>query len=99
MLPCQGPPRGGQGGHESCVPGTGRRRRAAPGVDRAWGQEQVNIVIVDDQTSARTMLRHILEDISPELEVLDFSEPQEALRWCESNRPRSAERRVGNGGK
>ncbi|QDW65513.1 response regulator [Luteimonas granuli] len=47
----------------------------------------MNIVIVDDQTSARTMLRHILEDISPELEVLDFSDPQEALRWCEDNRP------------
>jgi two-component system response regulator RpfG len=47
----------------------------------------VNIVIVDDQTSARSMLRHILEDISPELDVLDFGDPQEALRWCEDNRP------------
>jgi two-component system, response regulator RpfG len=47
----------------------------------------LNIVIVDDQTSARTMLRHILEDISPELEVLDFGDPQAALRWCEENRP------------
>jgi two-component system response regulator RpfG len=47
----------------------------------------VNIVIVDDQTSARTMLRHILEDISPELDVLDFGDPQTALRWCEDNRP------------
>ena len=47
----------------------------------------MNIVIVDDQTSARTMLRHILEDISPELDVLDFGDPQVALRWCEENRP------------
>jgi two-component system response regulator RpfG len=47
----------------------------------------LNIVIVDDQTSARTMLRHILEDISPELEVLDFGDPQVALQWCEDNRP------------
>ena len=47
----------------------------------------MNIVIVDDQTSARTMLRHILEDISPELDVLDFGDPQAALRWCEENRP------------
>ncbi len=47
----------------------------------------LNIVIVDDQTSARTMLRHILEDISSELQVLDFSEPQAALAWCETNRP------------
>ena len=27
----------------------------------------MNVVIVDDQTSARTMLRHIIEDIAPEL--------------------------------
>src|SRR5690606_7882512 len=47
----------------------------------------MNIVIVDDQTSARTMLRHIVEDISPELEVLDFGDPQAALRRCEENRP------------
>lgn len=47
----------------------------------------MNIVIVDDQTSARTMLRHILEDISPEMEVLDFGDPQVALQWCEDNRP------------
>jgi two-component system response regulator RpfG len=47
----------------------------------------LNIVIVDDQTSARTMLRHILEDISSELRVLDFSDPQAALAWCDDNRP------------
>ena len=47
----------------------------------------MNIVIVDDQTSARTMLRHILEDISPELQVYDFSEPRQALTWCDDNRP------------
>ncbi|MEJ7746580.1 MAG: two-component system response regulator, partial [Luteimonas sp.] len=40
-----------------------------------------------DQTSARTMLRHILEDISPELQVLDFGDPQIALNWCDDNRP------------
>ena len=51
------------------------------------GTVNLNIVIVDDQTSTRTMLRHILEDISPELEVLDFEDPQDALRWCEANRP------------
>ncbi|MES2670365.1 MAG: two-component system response regulator [Pseudomonadota bacterium] len=47
----------------------------------------MKIVIVDDQTSARTMLRHILEDISPELEVFDFGDSEEALRWSENNRP------------
>jgi two-component system, response regulator RpfG len=51
-----------------------------------WGSS-VKIVIVDDQTSARTMLRHILEDIGPELEVFDFGDSEEALRWSENNRP------------
>jgi two-component system response regulator RpfG len=47
----------------------------------------LNIVIVDDQTSARTMLRHILEDIGPEIEVHDFGDPLEALAWCNRDRP------------
>lgn len=47
----------------------------------------VNVVIVDDQTSARSMLRHILEDIGPELTVHDFGDPTAALGWCEQNRP------------
>ena len=69
-----------------------RSSGAAPapdsGAERLPGPpEQMNIVIVDDQTSARTMLRHILEDISPELDVIDFGDPQLALRWCEENRP------------
>jgi two-component system response regulator RpfG len=50
------------------------------------GGGALNIVIVDDQTSARTMLRHILEDIGPELEVRDFGDPLEALGWCGNNR-------------
>lgn len=45
---------------------------------------QLNIVIVDDQTSTRTMLRHVIEDIATELVVHDFGDPLEALAWCES---------------
>ena len=33
------------------------------------------------------MLRHILEDIGPELTVHDFGDPGDALGWCEQNRP------------
>lgn len=33
------------------------------------------------------MLRHIIEDIAPELAVHDFGEPGHALSWCESNQP------------
>ena len=45
----------------------------------------MNVVIVDDQRSARTMLRHIVEDIAPELAVHDFGVPSDALGWCETN--------------
>ena len=47
----------------------------------------MNVVIVDDQTSARTMLRHIIENIAPELSVHDFGEPGVALGWCETHQP------------
>jgi two-component system response regulator RpfG len=51
----------------------------------------LNIVIVDDQTSARTMLRHVIEDIAPELSVYDFGDPLTALAWCEAHgRPAAA---------
>ncbi|RBC17500.1 two-component system response regulator, partial [Xanthomonas oryzae pv. oryzae] len=46
----------------------------------------LNIVIVDDQMSARTMLRHVIEDIAPELKVYDFGDPLDALAWCEAGR-------------
>lgn len=60
----------------------------APSTDDrfAWtggAHNSLNIVIVDDQKSARTMLRGVIEDISPELLVHDFGEPQQALDWCE----------------
>jgi two-component system response regulator RpfG len=47
---------------------------------------ELNIVIVDDQASARTMLRHVIEDIATELAVHDFGDPQVALDWCSNNR-------------
>jgi len=47
---------------------------------------RLNIVIVDDQTSARTMLRHVIEDIAPELTVRDFGDSQAALAWCEAGK-------------
>jgi two-component system response regulator RpfG len=46
----------------------------------------MDIVIVDDQPSARTMLRHIVEDIGSTLVVHDFGEPEVALSWCQNNR-------------
>lgn len=45
------------------------------------------IVIVDDQPSARTILRQIVTGIGPRLEVHDFSEPHAALEWCNAHTP------------
>jgi len=45
----------------------------------------LDIVIVDDQMSIRTMLRQVVEDISPELRVYDFADPLQALDWCDTH--------------
>jgi len=45
----------------------------------------MNVLIVDDQSSARTMLRHVVEAIGPGVRAADFGSPVDALRWSESN--------------
>jgi two-component system response regulator RpfG len=45
----------------------------------------LNVLIVDDQPSARTMLRHVVEAIGPGVRTADFGSPVEALRWSEAN--------------
>ena len=53
----------------------------------AWNgaERNLDIVIVDDQASARTMLRHIIEDITSELAVHDFGDARQALEWCDNH--------------
>ena len=45
----------------------------------------MNVLIVDDQASARTMLRHVAEAIGPGVHATDFDNPVEALNWAENN--------------
>lgn len=45
----------------------------------------MNVLIVDDQSSARTMLRHIVEAIGPGVRAIDFENPVDALNWSEGN--------------
>ncbi len=45
----------------------------------------MNVLIVDDQPSARTMLRHVVEAIGPGIHAIDFGDPIEALAWCDNN--------------
>jgi two-component system response regulator RpfG len=47
----------------------------------------MNVLIVDDQASQRTMLRHLVEDISKEIQVTDFSDPVHALLWSQKQPP------------
>ena len=47
----------------------------------------MNVLIVDDQPSQRTMFRHLLEDISPDVKVTDFGDPVEALLWSQRSSP------------
>ena len=45
----------------------------------------MNVMIVDDQPSARTMLRHIVEGVGPAIRVSEFGNPLEALHWSDTN--------------
>lgn len=45
----------------------------------------MNVLIVDDQQSARTMLRQLMQEINPAINVTDFEDPREALNWSERN--------------
>jgi two-component system response regulator RpfG len=46
----------------------------------------VNVLIVDDQQSARTVMREVVEQINPAINVTDFEDPIEALSWSERNK-------------
>ena len=47
----------------------------------------MNILIVDDQESARSLLRNVLADLGSDLSLHEFGDPEEALRWTERFRP------------
>lgn len=42
----------------------------------------MQVVIVDDQVSARNMIAGLVKGIHDSIEVKDFWEPEEALEWC-----------------
>jgi two-component system response regulator RpfG len=46
----------------------------------------MNVLIVDDQQSARSLMRSVLQEMSG-LSILDFEDPAEALQWTERYRP------------
>lgn len=46
----------------------------------------MNIVIVDDLASARSVVRISIESLGPNLHLHEFGDPIKALAWCEDNR-------------
>lgn len=47
---------------------------------------KLNIVVVDDQTSASTLIARIIKSVSATANVVQFQDPREALSWCASHR-------------
>ncbi len=47
----------------------------------------MNVLIVDDQASQRSMVRHLVEGIGPEVTVSDFADPVAALMWSQKVPP------------
>lgn len=47
----------------------------------------MNVLILDDQASARIMLKRIIVDAQPGMDVKEFASPNDALEWCRGNRP------------
>lgn len=46
----------------------------------------MNVLIVDDQQSARSLVRKVVEEISPAINIAEFEDPFEALNWSERNK-------------
>jgi two-component system response regulator RpfG len=46
-----------------------------------------NVVIIDDQTTGRTILEKVIQQISDNLEVTAFGNPKEALAWIDQHDP------------
>jgi two-component system response regulator RpfG len=43
----------------------------------------MNVLIVDDQQSARLMIRKVVEGLGSDIRAVDFGDPSEALAWSE----------------
>lgn len=46
---------------------------------------RLSVLIVDDQTSARTMMYQVLQGLMPRLQLVEFADPFQALAWCQSH--------------
>ena len=47
--------------------------------------EGCSVLIVDDQSTSRTILSHVIKNINPQTVVIEESNPEEALAWAATN--------------
>ncbi len=50
-------------------------------------KKKKNVLIIDDQSTGRTILEKVIQQISDNLEVAAFGNPQEALLWIDEHDP------------
>jgi two-component system response regulator RpfG len=46
---------------------------------------QKKVVIVDDQSTGRMILKKIIQQIADDIKVIDFADPKKALQWLSNN--------------
>lgn len=44
--------------------------------------EESSILVVDDQSTSRTILSHVIRSINPKIKIIEKSNPEEALEWA-----------------
>ncbi|MBC7697356.1 MAG: two-component system response regulator, partial [Bacteroidia bacterium] len=44
--------------------------------------DDCSVLIVDDQSTSRTILSHVVKSINPKTKVFERTNPEEALEWA-----------------
>ena len=55
--------------------------------ERVDNPKHQQVVIVDDQSTGRTILSKVVQQIADNIDVIEFERPQDVLVWLESNYP------------
>ena len=44
--------------------------------------DDCSVLIVDDQSTSRTILSHVVRSINPKIKVIEKTDPEQALEWA-----------------
>ena len=47
--------------------------------------DDCSVLIVDDQSTSRTILSHVVKSINAKIKVIEKSNPEQALEWATEN--------------